>query len=104
MKTLCALLLVGMASGASATSDSQYTLYGIGNLSCGEWVEHRRNGDNSMGWWTAGFVSGVGHEGKRLKATDMAAIEVWLDNHCQKNPLHTFNEGVKALVDTLTIK
>lgn len=106
MKKSIKRLIVILCVSFSAPAWSEYTQYGVGNKSCGEWVSERSSGDwHSKGQWMLGVVSAVGYYGVRnLKETDSQAFAVWMDNYCQKNPLEEFGTGVYELVEALAKK
>lgn len=91
-----------------------FTVYGPGNSSCGTWTAESmsaaRNGRMSLirtlhVGWVLGFVSGAGFGGvSSLRETDAAAIEKWIDNYCQQNPLDTMSIATSNLVVELSLR
>jgi len=55
-----------------------------------------------MGQWMLGFISAAGYYGKNLRESEGEAFGAWMDNFCTQNPLTTFDEGVKKLVNELS--
>jgi hypothetical protein len=93
MRTVLACLVVvalGMHTDAEA-----FRVVGVGTSSCGTWTVHRR-ALTSPEWftdsaWVAGFLSGIGFVGEGgddpLHGLDANAVDAWIDNYCQANPL-----------------
>ena len=87
------------------TADAEYNLYGVGGLSCREWVSKRKDGDwFDMGEWMLGFISAVGYyDIYMLKDLHAQSLAEWMDKYCQQKPLDEFAEGVKKLVEELNV-
>ena len=87
-------LVVAASSAGTVASDAQeptsgYGVYGHGAASCGTWTAERRGQtglDNSI--WVEGFVTGVGSTGVRIRRTDKAGMEQWIDQFCANHPLN----------------
>ncbi len=97
-----ACLVFGHAFGfAQATN---YTIYGQGNLSCGEWIASNLRGTHLYATWVLGFVSGTGFASRGdLRQTDSSGIAAWIDNYCQANPLETIEGASASLVSELEV-
>lgn len=81
-----------------------YSVYGPGNNSCGQWIRNRRNfvAHGVETAWLLGFVSGVGWTGApALKPTDSAGIELWVDRFCAERPTDSLIDATKVLVREL---
>jgi len=91
------LLLGGTAPG-------NYTLIGVGTVSCGKWTASRSGEDYSAKiaeeQWALGFLSGVGFEGSGkydpLNGVDAEGVLAWLDNYCRANPLKSVATAAAA--------
>ena len=99
MKKLLSIVLLSVLFSASASGS---IIYGSGTASCGKWVQER-NKDSSAAVvymsWVLGFVSAIDATEKwSLKATDSAAMSVFIDNYCQANPLKKISEATVSLV------
>lgn len=104
-------LLYGLALlGASAAhADTDWSVYGAGNASCGAWTSHTndpvmRGAD--LGW-LAGFVSG--HNlvtsatgiGNSTSDLDFNALRAWMDKRCQDRPLESVAVAGRELAKAL---
>lgn len=109
------VLAVGIlaSSPMSGAQTGQFMVYGPGTASCGVWSEGAfsmaRDANTTLVHaarigWVLGFVSGVGSTGGRLRQTDGIALEKWVDNYCQQNPLDNVSVAAMALVRELTLK
>lgn len=84
---------------------AQYTIYGEGVMSCGQWLDFRKEDGRQSGYaqaWVLGFVSGYGYtSANTLKATDNSAMNHWIDGYCEENPLDTLAKAVAQLTSAL---
>ncbi len=94
--SLLALVCVPSASGA-------YTSYGVGNKTCGTWVENRKRNDHyEMAQWMLGYISATGYYSVyRLRESEGQAFIIWMDNYCQDSPLEKFEKAVHELIESL---
>ena len=80
---------------------------GFRDTSCGKWTAERKNQSSyakALEYWTGGFLSGSNFSrpsGDFLSGVDRDAINGWLDNYCQRNPLVPFQDAVGALANEL---
>lgn len=94
-------LLPGLILSAPAHAA---TLMGSGiTVSCGGWVEARRNNvpiKPVLEEWGLGYLSGIAIWTPHypLDNLDPPAVFVWLDNYCQQNPLEPFKSALDAFV------
>ena len=85
---------------------AEYTVYGPGRKSCGEWLEDRK----SFTWvsdifWLSGWLSAAGYYGiADLKTTSSDAMAAYVDTYCQENPLSDIDDAAMALVKSLDQK
>lgn len=107
--TLAALLIATVCAvcspiPAQAVVDDG-VIYGAGNASCGRWVEARRTKDffnyTPLVDWTQGFITAASMAGFRLKEADGAAVRVFLDEYCERNPTDKINDAAYHLTMTL---
>jgi hypothetical protein len=81
-------------------------MWTLATPSCGQWVQ-QRNPDGRTAevyrFWLLGYVSGlaVASGTDKLKSTDSASIELWMDNYCRANPLKYVDEGGTVLFNEL---
>lgn len=99
--------LIICSSAASAAENSE--IKGAGAISCGEWVEDRKNGN----WfdqihWVQGYLSAYNvlvYRGKNpngiFGSIHYKALTVWLDSYCGKNPLSSLASGMPVLISEL---
>jgi hypothetical protein len=102
MKRIAAAALVTVVVAVDASD--QPMVYGIGTTSCGEWVqEHQKKSfvADLQTAWLLGYLSGVGATGYQIQETDLAAVEVWMGNYCQQNPLNPTWKGSLGLLRQL---
>lgn len=101
MKTLSSVFLFFLLT-CSLPSHSQVTIEGA--TDCGQWVEARKYNQaiafehyvlGSLNGWSLGtnrefwVVRGM--------SVSRAAVFLWLDNYCQRNPLDHLNQGIRSL-------
>jgi hypothetical protein len=115
MKRLCVLAVCGLAFASETTLAGDFIVWGAGNDSCGTFVQERAR--NSVRFsteinWVAGSVTRgngefsatmarKGIEADILKDLDHGALETWLANYCQKNPLKNLSAAAAALEGAL---
>ncbi|KAB7678716.1 hypothetical protein [Plesiomonas shigelloides] len=104
--TLNKLFLMVFLSSPHITLANDYTIYGEGNRSCGEWTSERASGNwHSKGQWMLGVISAVNYYYiYELEKTDSQAFAAWMDNYCEAHPLDEFSKGVFSLIDELARK
>jgi hypothetical protein len=115
MKALCALALSGFVFASEAALAGDYILWGAGNDSCATFVQERARASMRFRTeisWIAGSVSRANAEwsgtmARRGFKTDILsnleheALEAWLANYCQKNPLKNLSGAAFALESAL---
>ena len=96
-----AVLSSAIAGEAAAQDAFIRSVIGYSETTCRTWMRNRAARlSYPMEMWALGFVSGsnwasLGND--RLKDTNADAIERWLDDYCQANPLKTFPTAVRNL-------
>jgi hypothetical protein len=102
---LVVVLLLPHVLGASQ-EPRKYLVFGHGSASCSAWTEEATNkartGSPSMLHelrmaWLLGFMTGVGAAGFDLKDMDTPAMEGFINNYCQQNPLVTISVAAHQL-------
>jgi hypothetical protein len=99
-KLSIALLLV------LVTSAPCYAIAILGTMSCGDWVQARRQPGpikDAYSFWVLGFLSGSVVQTKQdvLRGVGPNAIETWVDNYCQQNPLDLLGAAAASLFEEL---
>jgi hypothetical protein len=90
--------LAGAAIGitlmlTSANAASNTTVLGAGAVSCGTWLEHRRDDHDSefLVSWVLGYISAlnqtISYSHNLTRGTDTGGITAWVDNYCATHPL-----------------
>jgi hypothetical protein len=103
------LIVISIVLMANQASAKKYYL-GAGGVSCGAWLETRKNGDDvetfQLQAWVQGFVSGVNATSQNdfLAAPDAEAIFAWLDNYCRQHPLEKVIEASHLLILELKMR
>lgn len=103
----CAAALV-LSSGPAASYT--YTVRGVGVSSCGAWSKERARHQSVMTdiymAWVMGHLSRAAalHSGDILAAVDVDAVEGWLDNYCDMNPLENLVDAAEKLEAELVAK
>jgi hypothetical protein len=101
-------------SHAQKAAPGQVMTYGIGNQSCGMWVNSRdeqKRGQPSavadlMFSWVEGYVSAYQDaETNRhtFKVTDSDGLEVAIDQYCTRHPTNTLRLAAVTLVGELAV-
>jgi|SRR6516165_6960445 len=97
-------VLLCAAISVPAYAAGKFTLYGLGNASCGKWLAEAGDPNgmffNSMLSWVLGFTSAAGYYDVRgvLRETDSAAISAWVDKYCRQHTDDHLQDAAKYLV------
>lgn len=83
---------------ACAPCFAQTKVYGLGNASCGSYIEARAGRGavrtENFTTWLTGYLTGVVQQtpslDKKVAAADTDAYAVWLDNYCRQNPTSSY--------------
>lgn len=91
---------------ASAPAPEAATSIGIGNFSCGRWIEDHKHTDvqsTAEDVWLEGFVTGADffHANNPGGKTDREAIRVWVSEYCQAHPLDSVAWAARNLIIAL---
>jgi hypothetical protein len=88
---------------------SEEAVLGQGNISCGSWIENRRD-DNPLAAtriaWVLGFITAFNQYGAKRQrdvsgGKDTEALMARIDDHCKRHPLDNLYQASAALVDEL---
>ncbi|MDH4554791.1 hypothetical protein E8F11_06305 [Pseudomonas sp. BN417] len=110
------LVLIGSASVVpvhAADSNGMFNVQGLGNHSCGKFIEAANQANNQSNWsswnnyasYTAGYITGLNeylnstHD--LMRSTDMDGVMAYIEKFCRENPLEDFHDGLQALTTEL---
>ena len=88
---------------------SEEAVLGQGNISCGSWIENRRD-DNPLAAtrtaWVLGFITAFNQYGAKpqrdvSEGKDTEVLMARIDDHCKRHPLDNLYKASAALVDEL---
>ncbi|WP_146035990.1 hypothetical protein [Pseudomonas sp. LFM046] len=111
-KIALGLVLIGSASiipAHAADSKGVFNVQGIGNHSCGKFVEAANQGNNQSNWanwnnyasYTAGYITGLNEylnsTNDIMGGTDMPGVMAYVEKFCRDNPLKDFHESLQAV-------
>lgn len=109
------LLLIPVSTFASDASGRFGILFPSSENTCGTYVTARdgaRAGahgrENMYANWLTGFITAYNMQTPDnydvAASTDVPSMMLWLENHCRKHPLESFDDAVNALVIELMPK
>jgi hypothetical protein len=103
---LIATIALPLQAGLSCLAET-YTAYGVGNTSCGAYVEARSNANDQgidYGMWLTGYLTVINQyrlsdDGMPsiLEGTDVQGALLWLENYCRTNPTVSFIDAAARL-------
>jgi hypothetical protein len=101
--------LASIALSVAFANAGTRTHIGVGNASCGTWIEARKQPGSpsnlQLRSWLFGFMSGVNDamqaQGDLLAGQDADALVVWMDKYCSDSPLVKIDEGANSLAREL---
>ena len=108
---LLPIVFVFLSATIALAEDSTTVVLGVGNRSCGSWMQARRSAgtlEDVYKGWIAGFLSGANSilsnsenhidTLERARAeTDAQGLWAWIDNCCQAHPLGSIAQASDAL-------
>ncbi len=110
---LAGVLTAFAGPGVAKPLLGEFTVMGLGNASCGTWIQARKSG-NSVGYesWVMGYLTAYNqfteHGDDVTAQTDHAGVLAAIDKHCADNPLETINQvsqmALADLMDRLSAK
>lgn len=115
MKKIAFLVIASLAivanSSAANSQNIQYRKMGAGGLPCGTFLKQPHYKDITI-QWMLGFVTAMNFmraaTGNSTTPADILngangdAMEVWLTNYCNENPLNDVGTAAIALTDQVT--
>jgi hypothetical protein len=104
--------LIGLAAALAQEKPKAVWNMNSGLMSCGSWIEARRNRDNPLDRrfiqakeWTSGFLTAynfyVPPNGNILAGTDPEGAYAWIDSYCRQYPTEPLLVAAGALIDHL---
>ena len=101
---LAALILLAVSENAAG---SELMIFGVGNQSCGAWVEAHKGAPNLTSTvqqnWVFGYMAAFSSITLSLGApdashvTDADGMTQWMTNYCGAHPLDTIYKATDAL-------
>ena len=101
-------LALGLSvAGGAAAMDAQgkYTVYGSGQVGCGQWTKQRTYGGTLTQQdqhWVLGYVTAynrwVSKERSVLGDMEVNDIVAWMDEFCGQNPKESLTGAVESLI------
>lgn len=107
---LSAMTGEGVLEQQQPNAERSIPVYGVGATSCGEWLDARRGEkENTLDVrsqqfedWLGGFLTGYGYFFDRahpgIWKTDVAGMQAFIDQFCEKNPTRVFLAAATAFV------
>ena len=94
-----------MATNPAVSDERESTMLGAGGTSCGEFIAGKEKyGTVSLVHisWAQGFLTGLNVKYLEIlesvtELPDRAAMELWIENYCQENPLDNFGFAIRKL-------
>jgi hypothetical protein len=102
ISALAVLLLVNPPRPVVAMDRTgYYAVVGVGNKSCGSYVDARRHDDDLYyGAWLGGYLTAKNYDvdglNNLIEGTDLNGVELWIENYCKSRPTATFAGAVAA--------
>jgi hypothetical protein len=91
---------------AYQTASAKTMVYGLGNASCGRFLEARAAGPREpeaqvFVTWLTGYMTALVQQfpnaDQKIAASDPSAWAAWIDNYCRQNPTDAFYDATYAL-------
>lgn len=82
---------------------AQFTVWGVGNNSCGEWTDAHAGMVTAVTVaeeaWLGGYMTGTDEAalGPRAPKEDFRGLTGWISNYCHANPLDNLATAASAL-------
>ena len=101
---LLATILVPCACWALEPGQVAISL-GVGNASCGQWTQSRRETTDDQ-WlaymsWVQGFLAAYYETHDVTRGIDANGLVGWIDNFCQRHPLENIAFAAQQLISEL---
>jgi hypothetical protein len=105
----CGLAFVLILTSAfNPAQSAEYTVWGVGNRSYGEWTAAHGGSDyprlNAQTAWLAGYMSAFNNYGALRSGTpriDFDGMEAWVTIYCGQNPLDIIATAANQLASEL---
>ena len=81
-------------------------IIGPRDFSCGKWTNTPKNTaqHDVLGSWVFGYLSGTNVENAGvdfLRGREPDELMAWIDNYCQRNPVHGITQAINELIKEL---
>ena len=102
-----AVLALAMAmSTAQAQEQEGKFIIDPRDFSCGKWINTPKNTaqHDVQGSWVFGYLSGINAENAGvdfLRGKEPDELMAWIDNYCQRNPVHGITQAINELIKEL---
>ena len=101
-----------LMTAGTAAADEKHYVAGVGNFSCGKFIanmELDKIFHDLYFFWAQGFLSGLNFKYflNQESATDLAdhdALQLWLENYCDENPLDQYSAAAMQLWHELRVR
>ena len=101
-----AAILIGLLPSQVTSEEA---VLGQGNISCGSWIENRRDNNPLAATrtaWVLGFITAFNQYGTKPQrdvsgGKDTEVLMARIDDHCKRHPLDNLYKAAAALVDEL---
>lgn len=109
MRPIYLVILIAGLLSVYGNVRAEITMIGAGNLSCGTWLDARKNAAKSASpafeQWVVGFISGAawaGNEinkiGDPLGPTDADGVYYWIDEYCRTHAAESLKVAAEAFI------
>jgi hypothetical protein len=105
-RNLAVLALAVAMSTAQAQEQEGKFIIGPRDFSCGKWTNTPKNTaqQDVLGSWLFGYLSGINAENAGvdfLRGREPDELMAWIDNYCQRNPVHGITQAINELIKEL---
>ncbi len=98
------LMISAFPIHASSKQNTGEIIFGPGAISCGKYFFENSQTKLAFFSWAQGYMTGLlwaMEKSSVLIDKDPEALRLWIDNYCKANPLKSYHEAVKALIEFL---
>jgi hypothetical protein len=98
-------LAVAMSTAQAQEQEGKFII-GPRDFSCGKWTNTPKNTaqHDVLGSWVFGYLSGTNAENAGvdfLRGREPDELMAWIDNYCQRNPVHGITQAINELIKEL---
>jgi hypothetical protein len=98
-------LTVAMSTAQAQEQEGKFII-GPRDFSCGKWTNTPKNTaqHDVQGSWVFGYLSGINAENSGvdfLRGREPDELMAWIDNYCQRNPVHGITQAINELIKEL---